>query len=106
VKTVTFYILASVWSTSSLRTSISKVSFSLAVDGFGLGASQVSDSSWDPGQYARYNVTFIDPQESPTSLPLSSTLTLAVTAYASAGIAASSVSASDQSLQAFGETSC
>src|SRR5262245_22613454 len=43
VKTVTFYILASVWSTSSLPTSISKVSFSLAVDGFGLGASQVSD---------------------------------------------------------------
>ena len=106
VKTATFYILASVWSTSSLHTSISTVAFSLAVDGVNLGTSRPSDSSWDPGQYARFNMTFTDPQASPVALPATSTMVLAMTAYASAGIAASSVTASDQAIETFGNTSC
>ncbi len=106
VKTVTFYILASVWSTSSLHTSISGVAFSLAVDGVNLGTSQVSDSSWDPGHYTRFNMTFTNPQASPIALPATSTLVLAMTAYASAGIAAASVTASDQAIETFGNTSC
>jgi len=106
VKTVTFYILASVWSTSSLHTSISSVTFSLSADGVNLGTSHLSDSSWDPGQYARFNMTFADPQASPVALPATSTLHLAMTAYATAGIAASSVTASDQTIETFGNTSC
>ncbi len=106
VKTVTFYTLASVWSTSSLHTSISSVDFSLAVDGVNLGTSHISDSSWDPGQYARFNMTFTDPQASPVALPATSTLVLAMTSYATAGIAASTVTASDQAIETFGNSSC
>jgi len=105
-KTITFYILASVWSTSSLSTSISGVTFSLAVDGVNLGTSHVSDSSWDPGKFARFNMTFTDPQASPVALPATSTLVLAMTAYATAGIATASVTASDQVIETFGNTSC
>src|SRR6266849_491117 len=39
-KNVTFYVLASVWSTSSLPTSLSSVEFSLSVDGTNLGTLQ------------------------------------------------------------------
>ncbi len=86
-KTITFYVLASVWSTSSLHTSVSNVVFSLSVDGLDLGTSSGKYSSWDPGQYARFNMTFTDSQASPTALPLTSTLRLAVTAFSSAGVA-------------------
>ncbi len=105
-KTVTFYVLASVWSTSSLHTSISNVVFTLSVNGLDLGTSRGQDSSWDPGQYARFNMTFTDPQVSPTALPLTSTLGLAVTAFASAGVASASVTASDRAVQIFGNPSC
>ena len=106
VKTVTFYILASVWSTSSLHTSISSVAFSLSVDGVNLGTSQASDSSWDPGQYARFNMTFTDSQASPVGLPSTSTLVLAMTTHATAGVAAASVTASDQAIETLGTISC
>ena len=105
-KNVTFYILASVWSTSSLHTSISSTTVSLMVDGKNIGASQVPSSSWDPGQYATFIVTFLDFTASPLSLPLASTLTLSVTAQASAGIASAQVTASDKTVQTFGNTSC
>ena len=105
-KNVTFYILASVWSTSSLHTSISSATVSLMVDGKNLGASQVPPSSWDPGQYATFTLTFQDPTASPQSLPKASTLTLSVTAQASAGIASAQVTASDKTVQTFGNTSC
>jgi len=105
-KNVTFYILATVWSTSSLHTSISSASFSLSIGGTNIGTSPVGDSSWDPGSYGSYTLKFVDQAANPQMLPASSTITLSVTAWASAGIASSSVTASDTTIQSFGPTSC
>ncbi len=105
-KTVTFYISASVWSSSSIHTSISHVTFSLSSDGASLGTFNATDKSWDPGQGASYTLTFPDPALNSLSLPRASNLVLAVTAQVSAGITSARVTASDSSLQSFGNTSC
>ncbi len=86
-KTAKFYLSTSVWSSSSLHTSISQVVFSLSVDGTELGTMSAADKSWDPGQGASYQLTFLDPALTPSSLPLASNLVLAITAQVTAGIA-------------------
>ncbi len=106
VKTVKFYLSASVWSSSSLHTSISQVAFRLSADGTDLGTVTVPDKSWDPGQGVSYTLTFVHPGLNPSSLPLSSNLVLAVTAQVTAGMATSTVTASDSSVQRFGNSSC
>jgi hypothetical protein len=105
-KNVTFYILASVWSASSLHTSISDVVFSLTVDGTNLGTLTSPPSSWNPSGYASLSLTFPDPTTSPQSLPSTSTLILSVSAQATAGIVSAPVTASYKTVQVFGNTAC
>ena len=105
-KTVTFYIVASVWSSASLRTSMTNVVFSLSADGTGLGTSPAQGKSWDPGQGASYTLTFSDSSLSPLALPKASVLILAVSAQVTAGIVSVQVTASDTSSQSFGNTTC
>lgn len=105
-QTVTFNIVALVWSASSLRTSISKVTFSLSANGLFLGSLSGTDRSWNPGQGTTYQLTFVTPSLDPLSLPSVSSLILALTANVKAGILASTVTASDTLVQNFGNTSC
>ncbi len=104
-KTVTFYVVASVWSASSLRTSISQVKFRLSADGAFVGSLGETDSSWDPGKGTTYQLTFMNPALDPSSLPATSTLLLALTTSVNAGIASSLVTTSNTSVQTFG-TAC
>jgi hypothetical protein len=105
-KNVTFQILASVWSASSLHTSISNVVFSLTVDGTSLGTFLGKNASWEPGGFQSFSMIFADPTATPQSLPSTSTLGLSMSAQASAGIVSAPVTASDKTVQAFGSTSC
>ncbi len=105
-KNVAFYVVASVWSASSLHTSITSVKFSLSVDGTNLGTLTAPDRSWDPGNGVSYTLTFPDPLASPQSLPTASNLVLSVTARVSAGLNSAQITASDKNLQDFGNKSC
>jgi len=103
---VTFSISASVWSSASLHTSITQASFSLQVDGTGIGTLNAPDGSWDPGKGAPYQLIFSTIALNPLSLPSSSNLVLSVTGQVSAGIITDQVTTSDSSVQNFGSTSC
>ncbi len=105
-KKVTFSLSASVWSSASLHTSITQASFSLQVDGMGIGTLNAPDGSWDPGKGAPYQLIFSTIALNPLSLPSSSNLVLSVTGQVSAGIITDQVTTSDSSVQNFGSTSC
>lgn len=94
-KIVTFYLSASVYSTQSLRTTVSQVRLQLSADGVALGTKNVTDKAFDPGQGANYALSFQDPALDPSRLPASTTLVLAITAQVSAGIYSMKITASD-----------
>ena len=103
---VTFSLSVSVWSSASIHASITQASFSLQVDGIGIGTLNAPDGSWDPGKGAPYQLIFSTVALNPLSLPSSSNLVLSVTGQVSAGIITDQVTTSDSSLQNFGSTSC
>jgi hypothetical protein len=103
---VTFYVVASVWSSSSLHTSISQVSFSLSADGLKVSSLNETNASWDPGKGTSYQLTFVNAGLSPFSLPAASNLVLSLTAQVSAGLSNAQITTSDSSSQNFGNTSC
>src|SRR2546427_13148542 len=86
LRTLNYNIRGSIWSTSSLQTSLSHLSFALSVDGSVLGTASQSDTSFGPGQSAPYNVTFTLSTLNPTVLPLSSRLVLTLSATVAAGV--------------------
>ena len=94
-KIVTFSLSALVYSTQSLRTSISQVKLQLSADGVSLGAVNETDRTFDPGQGTSYALLFKDLALNPSSLPASSLLVLAITAQVSAGIYSMKITASD-----------
>jgi hypothetical protein len=103
---VTFLVVASVWSSSSLHTSISQVSFSLSADGLKVGSLNETSASWDPGKGTSYQLTFVNAGLSPFSLPATSNLVLSLTAQVTAGLSNAQITTSDSSSQNFGNTSC
>jgi hypothetical protein len=104
---ITFSISnAVVWSTASLRTSLTHVTFILNVDGASVGSSIGADTSFGPGQSVTYSLTFRNATVDPHSLPASSHLTLSITALATAGLYSSYVTSSDSQTEAFGAQSC
>ena len=105
-KKVTFSISASVWSSASLHTSISQVTFSLQTDGIDVGTLDATDGSWDPGKGFPYQLIFSTAALNPLSLPESSHLVVSVTGQVNAGIITDRVTASSSNLQSFGSTSC
>src|SRR5437867_9760117 len=54
-KIVTLSITAGLWSSSSLHTSVSQVTYSLSADGVNVGSFNAKEASWDPGGSATYN---------------------------------------------------
>ena len=104
---VTFSITnAQVWSTTSLQTSLTHITFTLNVDGANIGSSIGADTSFGPGQSVTYSLTFRNATVDPHSLPALSHLTLSITALATAGLYGSYVTSSDSQTEAFGAQSC
>lgn len=101
-----YLIQSSVWSTHSLRTSLSNIQFILTVDGVEVGTSSQGNVSFDPGNSAPFTLTFKDLTVDPSSLPRSPVLVLSLTATVSAGIATSTLTRSDSLVQNFVSTSC
>jgi len=106
LKTLNYNVRGSIWSTTSLQTSLSHLSFTLSVDGSVIGTATRGDTSFGPGQSAPYNVTFTHPTLNPTVLPLSSKLVLTLGAMGSAGLYSQAQSTSDSSVQNFGSSTC
>lgn len=105
-RVVTYNIPTSVWSTHSIRTSLSNVQFSLAVDGTKIGTSNETGASFDPEYGASYVLTFEDLTVDPNSPPRSPELVLSMTATVTAGIVASTLTRSDTLVQDFDSPSC
>lgn len=103
---VTYNVAGSVWSSHSLRTSISNLQFTLAVDGVRVETVNGENVSFDPGNGSSFFLTFKDPTVDPRSLSSSQNVVLSLTALVSAGIASSTLTRSDSLLQDFGTTSC
>ena len=103
---VTFSLSAIVYSTHSLRTSISQVRLQLAADGVAVGTANETDRAFDPGQGTSYStLLFKDPVLDPSNLPASSNLVLAITAQVSAGFYRMKTTASDSQVVSSG-TGC
>ena len=103
---VTYNVAGSIWSSHSLRTSISNLQFTLAVDGVRVETVNGENVSFDPGNGSSFLLTFKDPTVDPRSLSSSQNVVLSLTALVSAGIASSTLTRSDSLLQDFGTTSC
>jgi len=106
LKTLSYNVRGSIWSTSSIQTSISHMSFTLSVAGLVIGTGSQSDTSFGPGQSVAFNLTFTHPTLNPTILPLSSKLVLTLGATVAAGLYSATQAASDNSLQTFTSTGC
>ena len=96
-----------VYSSNSLPTSLSHVSFAMSADGVAVGTQSAADSSFNAGQSARYNsLNFSNTALDPHSQPTSSTIDLTIDAQVSAGLFSSQVSASDSELVHFSGPPC
>ena len=106
LKTLNYNIRGSIWSASSLQTSLSHMTFTLSVDSLIIGTGSQSDASFGPGQSAAFDFTFTHPTLNPTILPLSSALVLGLGATVAAGLYSATEVASDNALQTFTGTGC
>jgi len=106
LKTLSYNVRGSIWSTSSIQTRLSHMSFTLSVDGLVIGTGSQSDASFGPGQSTAFNLTLTHPTLNPTILPSSSALVLSLTATVAAGLYSAAQAASDNTLQTFTSTGC
>lgn len=96
-----------VYSSASLQTSLSQVSFSMASAGIQIGNLAVADSSFSPGQSTVYkNLTFTNPALDPHSQQSSPLIDLTINAKVSAGLFSSQASASDSETVQLGAPPC
>ena len=106
LKTLSYSVRGSIWSTSSIPTSLSHMTFTLSIDGLVIGTGSQNDASFGPGQSTAFNLTFTHPTLNPTILPLSSALVLSLSATVAAGLYSATEAASDNNLQIFTSTGC
>ncbi len=106
IKTLNYNVRGSIWSASSIQTSLSHQSFALSVDGSVIGTTTQSGGSFGPGQGVPFNLTFTHPTLNPTVLPLSSKLVLTLSATVAAGLYSATEAASDSTLQTFSSPGC
>lgn len=95
-----------VYSSASLPTTVSRVSFSMSANGIQLGTVSTQDSSFGPGQNAVYMIAFNNTGLDPRSQPLQQRVILTINAQLSAGIYSSQASASDSELVKFSTQAC
>jgi hypothetical protein len=105
-ETLNYNVRGSVWSTSSIQTSLSHLSFTLFVDGSALGTSSQGDSSFGPGQSVPFNLTFTHPTLDPTGFVSSSKLVLTLSATVAAGLYSATEASSDSLIQTFTSPGC
>jgi hypothetical protein len=95
-----------VYSSTSIPTSLSSVTFSMSTNGIAVSTVTAHDASFGPGQSAPYTLTFSNPALNPPSQPLSSQIGLSINAVVSAGLYSSQASASDSHLVGFPSQAC
>ena len=95
-----------VYSSASLPTTLSHVSFSISANGIQVGTVSAQDSSFGPGQNALYNLVFNNTGLDPHSQPLQQRIILTINAQVSAGIYSSQASTSDSELVKFSTQAC
>lgn len=105
-KTLTYSVGGAIWSSSSLPTSLTLLSFTLSVDGTVIGTTTGSASSFGAGQSTTFNLAFTNSGLNPTSLPKTSQFVLDLMGTVASGLYRSTQSASDTILQSFGTTAC
>ena len=106
LKTLNYNVRGSIWSSSSIQTSLSHLSITLSVDGSAIGTNSQSDASFGPGQGVPFNLTFVHPTLNPTLLPLSSRLVLTLSGTVAAGLYSATEATSDSAIQTFTSTGC
>lgn len=97
---------AIVYSSNSLETSLSHVTFAMAADGVHVGTFSGADSKFGPGQSVSYTLTFSNSTIDSHSQPMSSQILLSVTAQVSAGLYTATTTASDSQLVTFSGPPC
>jgi hypothetical protein len=106
LKTLNYNARGSIWSASSVQTSLSHLTFTLSIDGSIIGTNSQGDSSFGPGQSVPFNLVFTHPTLNPTTLPLSSKLVLTISATVAAGLYSATEASSDSTIQTFATTGC
>lgn len=95
-----------VYSSNSLPTSLSHVTFAMSVAGVPVGTTTAPDSKFNPGQSYSYFLIFSNPTLDPHSQPLTSQIVLTINAQVSAGLYKSPVQASDTEIITFPGPAC
>src|SRR5437667_2853517 len=90
-----------VYSSASLPTSLSHVTFAMSTNGFPVGTVTAPDQTFSPGQSASYAPTFSNAALDPGSQPLSQQIAVVVNAQVSAGLYNSQAAASYSELVHF-----
>lgn len=95
-----------VYSSNSLETTISHVTFALSVGGTQIGTTTAGDTSFGPGQSWSYYLEFTNSTLDPRAQPLNSQVVLTISAQVSAGLLTSRVSSSDTESITFSSQNC
>ena len=95
-----------VYSSASLSTSLSHVTFAMSTNGFPVGTVTAPDQTFSPGQSASYTPTFSNAALDPGSQPLSQQIAVVVNAQVSAGLYNSQAAASYSELVHFPSHAC
>lgn len=103
---VNYEVQASVWSTQSIRTSLTNIQFTLVTSLGHVATASGNDALLDPGKGASFTLVFKDDSLDPHSLPRSQDLILSITATVSAGLVKATLTRSHSLSRDFGSTSC
>ena len=95
-----------VYSSASLPTSLSHVTFAMSTNGVPVGTVTAPDQTFSPGQSASYTPTFSSAALDPGSQPLSQQIAVVVNAQVSAGLYNSQAAASYSELVHFPSQAC
>lgn len=94
------------YSSNSLSTALSRVTFSMSKNGVLVGTAPAPDTSFGAGESSSYTLTFNSTGVDPHSQPLVQSITLTISAQAAAGLYSSQSSASDSQTVRFAALPC
>lgn len=95
-----------VYSSNSLGTTISHVTFAMSVGGTQIGTTSAGDASFGPGQSYSYLLVFSNSTLDPRAQPINSQVVLTISAQVSAGLLTSRVTSSDTETIHFSSQNC
>ena len=95
-----------VYSSNSLQTTISHVTFSMSVGGTQIGTTSAGDANFGPGQSYSYFLEFRNSTLDPRAQPFNTQVVLTISAQVSAGLLTSRVTSSDTENIQFSNQSC